>query len=175
MASQPRLLLSTSRFDVVETTQPIADGKMHTKAWIRHPGAVTIVPILDDGRVCLIRNQRVAVGDTLVELPAGTLDKPEDPAATAHRELIEETGYRAGKMTKLCEFFTSPGIMSERMHLFVATELVPGPSALEAGEQIENLVVPWSEAIEMAMRGEIRDAKSLAGLLYYDRIRNVAR
>jgi ADP-ribose pyrophosphatase len=105
-------LLATRRFRVVRHVQTGADGREHVKETIQHPGAVAILPLLDDDRVCLIHNFRIAVGKTLIELPAGTLEPGEDPAATASRELIEETGYRGERLEKLCEFSMSPGITS---------------------------------------------------------------
>lgn len=172
MASTPETLLQTRRFRVERRTQTLQDGSLHMREVVIHPGAVTILPLLDDGRVCLIRNVRVAVGETLIELPAGTLEPNEDPAKTAHRELIEETGFRADRVEKLCEFFMSPGILNERMHVFLATGLTAGAAALEAGEQIEPVLVPLPDALRMIERGEIQDAKTIAALLYYDRFRN---
>ncbi len=134
-----------------------------------------MLPLLDDGRVVLIRNCRVAVDETLVELPAGTLDPGEEPLETARRELAEETGYRAGAMELLAVFYSSPGILDERMHLFLATGLARGEPDLQGGEQIEPLIVPWREAMEMVRSGAIRDAKTLAGLLYYDVFMRPAR
>jgi ADP-ribose pyrophosphatase len=171
MANEPEELLVTRKFRVVRHVGLGRDGQPHVKDVVIHPGAVTILPMVDAKHVCLIRNERVAVGKTLVELPAGTLEPDEDPAVTAHRELIEETGYRAERMEKLCEFFMSPGILSERMYLYVATGLRPGASALEPGETIEPLVVPWDEAMQMTKSGAIEDAKTLVGLLWYDRVR----
>jgi len=144
-------------------------GQLHVRDTVRHPGAVTIVPVFDDGRVCLIRNFRLSVGATLVELPAGTLEPGEPPLVTAHRELEEETGYRAREIEPLAEFWMSPGILDERMYLYVARGLTPGETHLDAGEEIETLVVGWDEALEMIDRGTIQDAKSIAGLLAYDR------
>ena len=134
---------------------------------VLHPGAVVILPLLDDGHVVLLRNYRHAVGQTLWEVPAGTLEPPEPPEEAAVRELIEETGYRAKTWRKLSEFYPSPGILSERMHLFVAQELTPGEMALEPGEQIVPHVVPWAQAIEWAKDGTIQDAKSLVALLLW--------
>jgi ADP-ribose pyrophosphatase len=159
------------RFRVVRHTQRLGDGTTVTRETVQHPGAVTILPILPDGRVCLIRNYRVAVNETLIELPAGTLDAGEDPAACAARELAEETGFRAGQVEKLAEFFMSPGILNERMHLFLATRLVAGDAELESGEQIEPLLATWDEAMKWVRDGQIRDAKTLVGLLYYHRLR----
>ena len=146
-------------------------GKDKTREIVRHPGACVLVPLLDDGRVCLIRNFRISVNVTLIELPAGTLEPNEPPHVTAERELIEETGYRAAKIEHLHSFFLSPGILDEKMHLYLATGLQAGESAREEGEEIENLVVPWADAIEMVFRGEIKDAKTIVGLLWVDRQR----
>ncbi len=161
------VLLATPRFRVVSVQR--ADGT--TKEVVRHPGAVVIIPLVSSDQVCLIRNHRVSVGQTLIELPAGTLEPGEPPLETAQRELLEETGYRCGSIRPLHAFYLSPGILDERMHLFVADQLQPGPPSREANEQIENLVVPWSEAMRMVSAGEIQDAKTLVGLLLWDRLR----
>ena len=133
MAEPPEVLLVSRRFSVVRQDEGGRDGRTLAREYIVHPGAVTILPLFANGRVLLIRNRRIAVGATLVELPAGTLDPGESPRATAERELIEETGYRAELFEWLCEFHTSPGILSERMHLFLATGLSPGDAAPEPG------------------------------------------
>ena len=160
------LLLKTPRFNVVRDSYQTSGGQTKSREIVRHPGAVVIVPRLADGSVCLIRNFRISVKQTLVELPAGTLDPGESPQTTAERELIEETGYRAGSMKPLHAFYLSPGILDERMHLFLATDLQSGEAHREVGEEITNLVVHWEEAIAMIFRGEIQDAKTIAGLLY---------
>lgn len=149
--------------------QPTAEGNQREREVVRHPGAVTILPLLDDGRVCLIRNYRVSVDKTLIELPAGTLEPGEDPRVTAERELIEETGYRCAKIELLHAFYLSPGILDERMHLYIATGLTLGETAREEGELIENLLLPFEEALALIDRGEIQDAKTMAGLLFYER------
>ncbi|MEM6329118.1 MAG: NUDIX hydrolase [Planctomycetota bacterium] len=171
-----KLLLQTERFRVVETAVEGAAGQgagARRRQYVEHPGAAVILPLLAGGpgaagdRVVLIKNRRVAAGRTLVELPAGTLEPPEPPTDTARRELTEETGYTAGRLTELPGFFMSPGILSERMHCFLAEGLTAGPPRREPGEEIENLVVPAGEAIEMVRRGEIEDAKTIALLLYW--------
>jgi ADP-ribose pyrophosphatase len=169
MIPEPEILLSASRFRVERRWQILPDGQLRQREVVVHPGAVVIVPVLNDGRLCLIENYRVAVEQTLIEFPAGTIDPGEDPAATAKRELAEETGYRAGKMQKLGEFFMSPGILDERMHVYLAEGLVPGPTALESGEQITSRLTTPDEALTMIDRGEIADAKTLAALLMYRR------
>ena len=164
-------LLVTSRFRVEQVDRRLADGTVKRREVVRHPGAVTILPLVAPDRVCLIRNYRVSVGQTLIELPAGTLEPGEDPQRTAVRELQEETGYQAGRMELLHTFYLSPGILDERMHLYLATDLRPGPAARERGEEIENLLTAWDEALRMASDGTIRDAKTLVGLLLYERLR----
>jgi ADP-ribose pyrophosphatase len=172
LSPNAELLLETKRFRVVRQRRTLADGREFARDTVQHPGSVVIVPLLDDGRVCLLRNYRVAVGATLIELPAGTLDRDEPPAATAARELTEETGYTAARLEPLSEFLMSPGILNERTHVFVATGLTPGAPALEPGEEIETLIVEWGEALAMVEDGRIRDAKTVAALLLYDRHSN---
>jgi ADP-ribose pyrophosphatase len=171
MTADPRILLTTRRFRVEAVERTTAAGVTVQREVVRHPGAVTILPLVDAEHVCLIRNYRVAVGRTLIELPAGTLEPGEDPAATARRELAEETGYRAARLELLHSFFLSPGILDERMHLFLATDLTAGDAQREVNEEIENLVVPWTQAVSWVQQRQIDDAKTMVGLLYYDRLR----
>ena len=171
MNEPPHVLLTTQRFRVEMATRTTADGVVRQREVVRHPGAVTILPMVQTERVCLIRNYRLAVATTLIELPAGTLEPDEDPAETARRELIEETGYRAGTLELLHTFFLSPGILDERMYLFLATQLTPGEACREPGEEIENLVLPWDEAMRLVVQRRIEDAKTMAGLMFFDMIR----
>jgi ADP-ribose pyrophosphatase len=127
--------------------------------------------LVDAEHVCLIRSRRLTVGQTLVEVPAGTREPGEPPLETARRELEEETGYRAAGWQELARFYASPGILSEEMIVYLATELTPGPPRREENEEIENLVVSWAEAMAMVDRGEIRDGKTLVALLTHDRER----
>ena len=156
------VVLTARRFRVVRFAEA---GGAGTREVVEHPGSVVVVPMVAPDRVCLVEVVRVAVGTTLLELPAGTLDREETLADAAARELAEETGYRAGRMTPAGGFWMSPGILRERMHLFVAEDLEPGPQALEPGEQIRTRVVPWAEALAMCRDGRIDDAKTVAGLL----------
>ena len=167
MNSNSDILLKCDRFFIERVVQTDSDGKLHQRQVVRHPGSVVILPCVDDEHVCLIRNHRVAVGKTLIELPAGTLEPGEDPQATAFRELIEETGYRAKQMQRLHAFYAAPGILDEQMMLFAATGLTAGEPEREAAEQIENLLVSWDEALDLIRRGEICDAKTMVGLLYW--------
>jgi ADP-ribose pyrophosphatase len=147
------------------------DGRPLVRDIVVHPGAVAILPLLDDEHVCLLKNYRFILDEVLWEIPAGTLEPGEPPDRAAVRELIEETGYRAGRWQKLAAFFPSPGILSERTHLYVARDLTPGPMALEAGEEIHPEVVPWARAVAWARDGTIRDAKTLVAILLCEQLR----
>ena len=161
------VLLRATRFDVVRRLERHAGG-VRVRDVVEHPGSVVVVPLVSEDEVCLVEVVRVAVGGTLLELPAGTLDREEPLAAAAARELAEETGYRAAAVEAAGSFWMSPGILRERMHLFVATGLVAGPQELEPGEQIRIRPVAWREAIAMCLDGRIEDAKTIAGLLLVD-------
>ena len=161
------ILFQSKLYRIEKTWQTGRSGQLLERHVIVHPGAVGVLPILDDGRVVLLRQYRIAVDAFLIELPAGTLEPGEEPIASAQRELIEETGYTAGKIEPLITFYSSPGILREQLHLFVATELTPGNTALEDGEDIEPLLATWDEIRTMIARGEITDAKTLIGLLHY--------
>jgi ADP-ribose pyrophosphatase len=138
-----------------------------------HPGAVVILGLLTNRQVLLIRNRRYAVGETLLELPAGTLEKNEDPMNCAGRELLEETGYLAGRLKPIGTYFTSPGILSEKMYAYAAYDLQERKTALEEGEEIEVEPTAFGEALRMIGDGRIQDAKTIATLLMYDRYHQV--
>jgi len=129
-----------------------------------HPGAVVILPILADGRIVMIRNYRYTVERELWELPAGTLEPGETPLETGRRELEEETGYRAGVMTPLLEFYTSPGVLTERMHAFLATELTPVGQKLQDSERIQVELMEGEVVQGMLLRGDFMDGKTIAVL-----------
>jgi ADP-ribose pyrophosphatase len=133
--------------------------------------AVVILPMLDPETVVLIRNERFAIGQTLWELPAGTLDPGEDPDACAGRELAEETGYTADKMTRLVAFYTTPGYSTEYMTAYLAEGLRHVGQDLDETERITPQVVPLAQTIQMVRDGRIPDAKSVATLLYYELMR----
>lgn len=167
MNSRESELLRTDRFQVVSLETTFPDGRNHKKSVVRHPGAVVILPILEDGKICLIENYRVAVDRTLVELPAGTREPNETPLETAQRELIEETGYHAENWQPLTRFFVSPGIMDERMEVFVAERLTGGEAHRQPDEQIQNRLATLDEALGWIRDGQIEDAKTIAALLHY--------
>jgi ADP-ribose pyrophosphatase len=126
---------------------------------------VVIVPLTDDGKVRMVRQYRSAIGESLLELPAGTLEPDEAPEQAAPRELAEETGDRAARWQWLAGFFTVPGICDEYLHLYLATGLTPGQTNQDADEFIEVVTIPLGEALMMFKKGQIRDAKTIIGLL----------
>jgi ADP-ribose pyrophosphatase len=131
---------------------------------IEHGGSVVIIPVDENGNVLLVRQYRHATGGDLLELPAGTLDENEDPQVCAAREIREETGMAAGVLTKLGEFYLAPGYSTEFMIVFLATELSHSPLDADDDEFLSVEAVPIAEAIRMAERGKLPDAKSLAAL-----------
>lgn len=159
-----RLIHHGRKFDFEQVTYTSASGKPLTREVVRHPGAVVIVPILDGRRLVMIRNRRIAVGDTLLEFPAGTLDQSEPPDACAKRELIEETGYSAATLRPLGWFYTTPGLTDEMMHAFVATGLTHVGQRLEEDESITVEPIGVAEALRMADSGNLIDGKSIVAL-----------
>lgn len=142
-------------------------GKRSQREIVIHPGAVVVLPFLEPQRIVLIRNHRYTVGQVLIELPAGTLNRNEDPMNCAGRELLEETGYLAGRLQRLGAFYSSPGILSERMYAFAAYDLLRAAQALEDDEEIEVQPTVLDEAIDMIRSGQIVDGKTIAALLMY--------
>jgi ADP-ribose pyrophosphatase len=166
--TQRHRLHTGRKFNYEQVVVRSPTGAEHTRELVRHPGAIVVVPVLQDAagpRVVLIRVFRASVEQFTWECCAGTLECAEDPAACAGRELIEETGYQGGTITPLAQFFTSPGLSDERMHAFLATGLAHVGQRLEPDEDIEVHVVPAAEALAMIDRGEIADGKSIAALL----------
>jgi ADP-ribose pyrophosphatase len=159
-----RVVLQGQRFNVHEMELLGSDGRTYRREVIRHPGAVVLLPLLDRHTVVLIENRRPSVGETLLELPAGTREPHETAEQTAARELIEETGYCAGSLQRLHEFYSAPGICDELMQLYVARDLSPGDHCREATESIENRIAGRDEIARWIGEGRIRDAKTLVGL-----------
>ncbi len=145
----------------------LPDGRRAAFEVLHHPGGAAVLPLLDDGRVVLIRQFRPALNGMLLEIPAGRLEPDESPEACVRRELVEEVGYRAGQVEKLGEMLPAVGFCDERIHLFVATGLRPVPQALEPDEYIEVLPLPLEEALAMVARGEIPDGKTQLALLLW--------
>jgi ADP-ribose pyrophosphatase len=157
------------RIQVAVDTTTAPDGTVITRDMIFHPGAVVILPVLDAENVVLLRNHRFVIGETLWEVPAGTREPDEPLEECAKRELLEETGYTAARWTSLGYLYASPGVMDEKLHLFVAEELTPGTMRPEADEQLEPVTVRLDEAVRMCLTGEIKDAKTVTSLLLWER------
>jgi ADP-ribose pyrophosphatase len=134
---------------------------------VEHPGAVAIVPVHANGDVVLLRQFRPTVGREIYEIPAGTIEPGEAPLATAKREIIEETGLRAKKWTKIAEFYTAPGFCTELMHVYVAEGLTPASADGDEDEILKPVRMSIGSALKMIRAKKIRDAKSIAGLLIY--------
>jgi len=169
VSSQPIYQGRIVRFRV--DTVALPDGSTALREIIGTPGAVTILPLTEDGQVRMVRQYRSAIGQFLLELPAGTLEPNEPPEQAAPRELAEETGDRAAHWQRLGGFYTVPGICNEYIHLFLATGLTPGETNREADEYLEVVTLPLAEALAMIRRGEIRDAKTIIGLLMAAKLR----
>jgi ADP-ribose pyrophosphatase len=163
------LLVKGAKFDFERLTMRTQDGRELVRQSVRHPGAVAILPILEtpghEPSVVLIRNWRISVEQWLYELPAGTLEPGEDPAACAGRELEEETGFAAATVTPLCRFYTSPGLSNELMWAYAATGLRPVGQKLEADEWVTVHPTPARKALGMIDSGELTDGKSILTLL----------
>jgi ADP-ribose pyrophosphatase len=147
---------------VDEVTLP--NGHRAALEIIHHPGGAAAVALDDQQRVCLLRQYRHAAGEWLWELPVGKLEPNEPPLLTAQRELVEEAGTRAVRWERLGPCVPSPGVLTEVVHLFLATELQPAQASLEAAEVLEIHWLPLQQAFEWAMDGTIKDAKTVIGL-----------
>ncbi len=169
--AQTPLIYRGLKIDLALQSVQLADGTLAEREVVIHRGAVALVPMVDDEHVCLVENHRYAVGKTLLEVPAGTIDAGESPDQTAERELQEETGYRAGRMRRLRDWYVSPGVMTERMYLFLCEDLAPGPQDLELDERLKPVIVGWDQAVAMVEDGRIEDAKTMLALLICDRLR----
>jgi ADP-ribose pyrophosphatase len=167
MSDAPEVLVQGSRFRVERRQVPKRGGGSEAREVIVHTGSVVILPLLDDGRIVLIRNARFTVNRLLWELPAGTRDPDEPVESCAARELEEETGYRARELRQLLAFYPAPGIADERMFAFLACGLEPTQQRLDATEQIEVHPTGVDEALRMIKAGEIEDAKTIATLLFW--------
>jgi ADP-ribose pyrophosphatase len=155
--------------DVGTEEVKLPSGLVVTLDVIRHPGASLVVP-LDGDRVTLIRQFRHAAGGWLWECPAGTLNPGETPEQCARREVVEEAGVEAGRLDHAGFIFTAPGFCDEKIHIFIARDLRPAPSHHDVDEVITEVrAVPYHDCVAMIGRGEIHDAKTIAGLMHAHR------
>jgi ADP-ribose pyrophosphatase len=150
-------------------------GIRATRDVVRHTGSVVLLPLFPDGTILLVRQYRHAVGQFLWELVAGRIEPGEPPLTAARRELLEETGYTARRLRKLLDVFPTPGFVNERMLVYLATGLRAGPAQPESDERITARRFSLAALDSMMRRGALRDAKSIAGILYYARFVHALR
>lgn len=140
-------------------------GNMGVREVALHPGGAVVVPVMPDGKIVMIRQYRYPLKKMLLELPAGKLEPNEDPFVCAVRELEEETGYKSDNVTKLGVIYTTPGFCTEALHIYMATDLVPGEHNREEGEYgMEVHEYSMEEIDELILSGELRDAKTICGI-----------
>ena len=147
-----------------------ADGHIGTREYIRHPGAVAIVPLLSDGRVVLERQFRYPLKRTVIEFPAGKIDADESPLQCARRELLEETGYRAGKWSYLGGLHNAIAYSDEKIEIFLAEELVHEGATLDAGETLEVFAEQWQQLLQWVRDGTVTDAKTMLGVMWLEKV-----
>lgn len=148
----------------------LPDGKLTTREYIRHPGAVVILPLLDDGSVLLERQFRYPLERVFIEFPAGKIDAGEDPLACAKRELREETGYTASDWRFVCTIHNAIAYSDEHLDLYVARGLVAGPSRLDDGEFLETFTASVAQILEWVRNGEITDVKTIIGAFWLEKL-----
>lgn len=143
----------------------LPNGKEASREFIRHPGAVAVVPITQEGKIVLVRQYRYPIGKTILEVPAGKLDKGEEPDDCARRELEEETGYVSKNIRRLQSIYTTPGFTDEVIHLYIADELILAKQCLDEDEFLAVEMYTKEEVKVMINDGTITDAKSMLALL----------
>lgn len=165
-----KLVYDGGLLKVYRDTVELVDGSTAWREVVRHPGAVVMVPVDQEGNVYLVRQYRYPCGETVLEVPAGKLEHGEQPFPAAQRELEEEIGARAGRWTSLGEMLPTPGFCDELQRVYLAQELEFGQSHPDADEFLEVVKLPLGEAEEMAVDGRLRDSKTVAALLRACRI-----
>lgn len=143
----------------------LMDGRITNREVVEHPGGVAVFAMDDQGRVALVRQYRYPMGEETLELPAGKLEPGEDPRDSGLRELAEETGLVPGTFEDMGCLYSSPGILAERIYLYFAKDLTQGPTHPDDGEFVETVWLPYQDLVDKAQRGEIKDGKTLVGIL----------
>lgn len=169
MARVEREILCRGRRFSFARARVYVGGRSFERDLLVHPGASVVIAMPSPGRLVMVRQFRPGPGGWVLELPAGTVEEDEDPAETAKRELREETGYEAEEVERLFSFYSSPGLSTEVMHVFLARGLKRSKASPEKDEVLETVEVGLEKALEMIKAGEIVDGKTIASLLYYTR------
>jgi len=159
-------LLEGKAFSVVRVTLQDDEGQEIIRDVVEHPGAACVIPMLDKDTVVLVEQWRAGSKKSLWEIPAGTLDANEDPLTCAARELTEETGYTAGKIEHLFTMYPSPGILDEKMHIFIATDLKAGEQSLDGDEKINVKSFTFKDLRIQLKANNLKDGKTIAALGY---------
>jgi ADP-ribose pyrophosphatase len=159
--------------NIKHDTVKLDNGKQASRDVVVHNGAVAMVPILPSGDIVMIKQWRHAAGRELLEIPAGSLNAGEDPLQAAHRELVEEIQYKAGKMERLFGMFTAPGFCTEYITVYVATDLTPQEGVGDEDEFINTVPMTIVQTLEAIKSGQIEDSKSISGLLMVARMQGV--
>lgn len=144
----------------------LSNGHISTREMVLHPGAVAIVAVTAENEIILVRQYRYPVKEVLYEIPAGKLEKGEEPDSSARRELEEETGFAAKQWKKMGSFYTAPGFSNEYMHLYLATDLVENEAHPDPDEIIMYERIPLSKALQMIESGEIKDGKTVLAIFW---------
>ncbi|MCH7612294.1 MAG: NUDIX hydrolase [Candidatus Marinimicrobia bacterium] len=159
-----------SFLDVRRDQVSLPNGKTSVREWINHPGAACIIPVLPNGKIALIKQYRYPVQAEMIELPAGKLDVGETPEECARRELEEEIGYSAGKLTFVCNIHPAIGFASEKMWIYIAEDLTKTTDNTDYDEFLELIPMELDEAVQMVWNGKITDVKTIIGLLWAERL-----
>ena len=165
-----KIIYQGSLLDVRCDEVRLPNGNTSTREWIKHPGAVCMIPQLPDEKIALIRQYRYPVQQEMIELPAGKLEENENPDACAKRELEEEIGYRSEKLTFITHIHPAIGFANEVMGLYLAENLVKTVSNMDEDEFLELMPTPLKKAVQMVWNGDITDVKTIIGLLWAERL-----
>ncbi len=150
----------------------LPDGRESVREYIRHPGAAVMIPVLENGHLVMERQYRYPLGMELLELPAGKIDAGEDPMESARRELLEETGYHAGRLTRLGKLHPCIGYSDEVIHIFLAGELTFQQEQQDKDEFIETFEISLEDALAGIRSGTITDSKTITGIFWAEKLRS---
>lgn len=157
------------RIDTIE----LPDKKYTKREVVEHSGGVGVVAITDEDKIVLVKQYRQAISKEMLEIPAGKLEINEEPRITAIRELKEETGYSTDNLKYITEFYPTPGYCNEKIHVYIADKLKPGEQDLDEHEYVEVIEMPFDEAYEKTLNGDISDAKTIIGILLAKKEREI--